>query len=64
MSERTPDKSGAKVCDKCSQETGTKRDGRYGRFLHVRCFNSWWRSEYGDLGGPYYQWMRGGMCVR
>jgi hypothetical protein len=55
----------AKLCAKCEASTETKSDdGRYGQFLHVRCFDSWWRSEYGSMKGPYYRWMRGGMCVR
>jgi hypothetical protein len=57
--------SGATICDKCRSGT-LKRDsgGRLGRFLHVGCFNAWWKSEYGDPGGPYYRWMRQGMCAR
>jgi len=54
----------AAICPRCEKATSTKREGRFGKFLHIRCFNAWWKSEYGDLGGPYYRWMRGGMCVR
>lgn len=53
------------ICARCVKVTETRdENGRYGRFQHVRCFDSWWRDEYGDLGGPYYRWMRQGMCVR
>lgn len=57
--------SDAAICDRCVRATETKgEDGRYGRFLHVRCFNAWWKSIYEYVGGPYYRWMRQGMCVR
>ena len=55
----------AKLCDKCKKATSTRgEDGRYWRFLHVRCFDSWWWSVYGPMKGSYYRWMREGMCVR
>lgn len=53
------------ICAKCQTSTATRsKDGRYGKFLHSSCFNKWWRSEYEYMGGPYYQWMRQGMCKR
>ena len=53
------------ICAKCLERTETKsEDGRYGKFLHIKCFNAWWKSGYGQLGGPYYRWMRQGMCAK
>jgi hypothetical protein len=52
------------ICDRCREATSTKRDGRYGKFLHIRCVDAWWKSEYEWTGGAYYLWMREGMCVR
>jgi len=53
------------LCHRCEANTSTKGDdGRYGRFLHVLCFDRWWKSVYGDIKGVYYRWMRQGMCVR
>lgn len=57
--------SEANICDKCVKATETKDEtGHYGKFLHVRCFDSWWRSIYGPMKGVYYRWMRQGMCVK
>jgi hypothetical protein len=51
-------KAAPEICAKCRAE-GSRRDatGRYGRFRHVGCFNAWWKAEYGDCGGPYYDWI-------
>lgn len=54
------------ICAKCraSTEMRDEYSGRLGAFLHISCFDAWWRSEYTYLYGPYYRWMRQGMCLR
>lgn len=60
------------ICIRCEKNTrtwfapkkGSSAWGRYGKFLHIKCFNAWWHNEYGDGKGPYYWYLRSGMCVR